>query len=74
MRLQSENRKFDLEYTRAPLCRGVFLDTADLFALRQSVLVGILSSVASYQVAEESQADLKHSVQVIERSETVIGN
>ena len=38
------------------------------------VFVGILSSVASYQVAQKSTADLKRAVEVIERLETVIGD
>lgn len=44
------------------------------FFAAAGVVVGIISSVASSQVADKSNADLKRAVQVIERLETVIGD
>lgn len=46
---------------------------AGLFAAI-GVAVGIISSVASNQVAQKSNADLQRAVHVIERLETVIGD
>jgi hypothetical protein len=43
------------------------------FFAAAGVVVGIISSVASSQMAEKSAADLTRAVQVIERLETVIG-
>ncbi|WP_027518050.1 hypothetical protein [Bradyrhizobium sp. WSM1417] len=43
------------------------------FFAAAGVVIGIISSVASSQLAEKSAADLTRAVQVIERLETVIG-
>ncbi|WNV10720.1 hypothetical protein [Tardiphaga sp. 709] len=44
------------------------------FFAAAGVVVGIISSVASSQMAEKSKTDLTRAVQVIERLETVIGD
>lgn len=44
------------------------------FFAAAGVVIGIISSVASSQMADKSNADLKRAVQVIERLETVIGD
>lgn len=44
------------------------------FFAAAGVVIGIISSVASSQMADKSSADLRRAVRVIERLETVIGD